>query len=91
MVVQMGPSSSADSSCRFGLTVTKKTARSAVLRNRMRRRLRAAALAVLPEAGVMGRDVVLIGRLPAAEIPYDQLLKDLRWCLKRLTQGGEGA
>jgi ribonuclease P protein component len=66
---------------RFGLTATKKLG-NAVLRNRIRRRLRHAARIVL--AGHSHVDVVLIGRVATAECPFEQLLKDLRWCLKRL-------
>jgi ribonuclease P protein component len=85
MVVQIGPSPGPDP--RFGLTVTKKTAASAVIRNRIRRRLREAAFKTLPDYPAEGWDLVLIGRLSAADIPYEQLLKDLSWCLKRLDLG----
>lgn len=75
---------------RFGLTVTKKTAKKAVDRNRIRRRLRAAACDILstrPELG--GQDFVLIGRPATQTAPYEKLTGDLRWCLKRLAQESE--
>ncbi len=69
---------------RIGYTVTKKTESSAVKRNRIKRRLRAAANAVLPEGAASGHDYVLIGRSMSATRPYESLCKDLRWCLEKL-------
>lgn len=72
-------------SLRFGLTVTKKLSKSAVVRNRMRRRLRAAALDVLPAKAARNHDYVLIARPETGDYPYDKLCSDLKWCLKRLS------
>ena len=69
---------------RFGLTVTKKVSRSAVVRNRIRRRLRALAREILATQALPGRDYVLIGRVDTERCPYQKLEKDLVWCLKRL-------
>ncbi|HEY8963223.1 MAG TPA: ribonuclease P protein component [Alphaproteobacteria bacterium] len=66
---------------RFGLTATKKLG-NAVIRNRIRRRLRAAANIAL--AGRPNTDVVLIGRSATVDAPFEQILKDLNWCLKKL-------
>ncbi len=73
------------SAVRFGLTVTKKLSKSAVVRNRMRRRLRAAAFDVLPAKAARGHDYVLIARPETGDYPYDKLCSDLKWCLKRLS------
>ena len=70
--------------CRFGLTVTKKISKSAVVRNRIRRRLRAAACDVLPGSAASGYDFVLIGRKETETLEYAKLTGDLRWCVKRL-------
>ncbi len=67
---------------RFGLTVTKRTAKRAVDRNRIKRRLRAAVAEALQD--VTGLDIVIMGRLPALTCPYPTLVKDIKWCLKRL-------
>lgn len=69
---------------KFGLTVTKKLSKSAVVRNRIRRRLRAVAYDVLPSKARKGVDYVLIGRPESENLPYDKLCSDLSWCLKRL-------
>lgn len=69
---------------RVGYTVTKKTEASAVKRNRIKRRLRAAAAAVLPDFALDGHDYVLIGRHMSATRPYDTLCNDLKWCLEKL-------
>lgn len=71
---------------RTGITVTKKTHKSAVRRNRIKRRLRAAIADVLSTRAKPGYDYVLIGRRETETCGYDQLLKDLKWCLKRTEQ-----
>lgn len=70
--------------CRFGLTVSKKTDKSAVIRNRIRRRLRAASRDILPLYAKPGHDYVLVGRAVARDKTYDALKNDLLWCLKRM-------
>jgi len=68
---------------RLGLTVTKQIGK-AVERNRIRRRLRAAADAVLPRAGQAGFDYVLVARRPALTVPFDTLLADLERAVSRV-------
>lgn len=82
MVVEAAPNGGED--IRYGLTVSKKVSKSAVDRNRARRRLRAAARDLLPVYLQPGTDIVLIGRVETARRPYAQLKEDLRWCLKKL-------
>lgn len=69
---------------RIGYTVTKKIG-NAVVRNRMKRRLRALARELLPHAGILGADHVLIGRAGGIERDYAQLQTELAKALKRLT------
>jgi ribonuclease P protein component len=57
---------------RFGFTVSRRTARSAVERNRIRRRLREAVRAMEPEARP-GVDYVLVGRRSALSQPFSEL------------------
>ncbi len=68
---------------RVGFTTTKKLG-NAVIRNRIRRRLREAARLTLPEIAHPGFDYVLIGRPGAAKRPFAELQKDLNSALKRL-------
>ncbi|MDF2385813.1 ribonuclease P protein component [Nostoc ellipsosporum NOK] len=66
----------ADPVMRVGITVSKKVG-NAVIRNRMKRRFRALAREVLPEAGLPGADHVLIGRNGGIERPFDELRAEL--------------
>lgn len=68
---------------RVGLTVTKKTG-NAVVRNRIRRRLRAATRAILPQAGQTGYDYVLVARRAALTAEYRNLLDSLRGTLQQI-------
>ena len=69
---------------RFGLTITKKIYKQAVKRNLIRRRMRAVAYEVLTEDAKQGYDFVLIGKTDTLDRPYSDLVKDLKWCLKKL-------
>ncbi|PKP83755.1 MAG: ribonuclease P protein component [Alphaproteobacteria bacterium HGW-Alphaproteobacteria-2] len=69
---------------RVGFTCSKKIG-NAVTRNRAKRRLRAAARAVLPGAGRAGWDYVLVGKPGATvERPFAALCDDLARALERL-------
>jgi len=84
-VLLIRPRGDGDPLMRLGLTVSKKVG-NAVIRNRMRRRLRELARAILPEAGVPGADHVLIGRAGGIERPYAQLGEELRRALAKLSK-----
>lgn len=66
-----------------GFTVTKKLG-NAVIRNRIKRRLRSAAADMLPSDAKVGMAYVLIGRAATAHADADKIRADLKWCLKRL-------
>ncbi|MEZ5758398.1 MAG: ribonuclease P protein component [Emcibacteraceae bacterium] len=68
---------------RVGYTASKKVG-NAVLRNRAKRRMREAAQLVMSENGVKNHDYVLIARKEITERPYIELIRDLKWSLKRL-------
>jgi ribonuclease P protein component len=72
-----------EAAVRAGFTCTK-TLGNAVVRNRIKRRLRAAAAQILPLWGRAGHDYVLIGRGKAKDCPYSELLDDLAFAVKRL-------
>jgi len=74
------------SGIRVGYTCSKKVG-GAVVRNRAKRRLRAAAAEVFGAAGRNGWDYVLIGRAGStAGLPYQTLLADLTKAVERVHQ-----
>lgn len=83
-----------DAAIGVGFTVTKKEGNAAV-RNRIRRRFRAAVQAVLGDSGAPGTDYVIIGRQPAADAPFPSLLADLKEALaeaaRRAARGAKAA
>ena len=74
-----------DPAIRIGYTVTKKIG-GAVVRNRMKRRFRALARAILPDQGVTGADHVLIGRAAGIERDYATLADELRRALAKVAK-----
>jgi ribonuclease P protein component len=77
---------------RVGFTASKKIG-GAVVRNRAKRRLRAAAAAVLPLSGAAGTDYVLVARRDTVTRPFDSLLSDLAQAVRaahvKLGRAGE--
>jgi ribonuclease P protein component len=89
LVLQAAPQPAAsepEGEIRIGLTASRKVG-NAVIRNRAKRRLRAAAAAVLAERGRPGTDYVLIARAGTAERPYGALVADLESALRRVDRG----
>ncbi|AOH86715.1 ribonuclease P protein component [Sphingomonas panacis] len=82
-VLLVRPRDDGDPAMRIGYTVTKKIG-NAVVRNRMKRRLRALARDVLPESGVRGADHVLIGRNGGVERDFAQLRSELTKALAKV-------
>lgn len=68
---------------RVGFTASRRVG-GAVVRNRARRRLRAAAGTVLPASAAVDRDYVLIARRTTAERGFADLVADLEHALARL-------
>lgn len=75
-VLLVRPRDDGDATMRIGYTVTKKVGNS-VVRNRMKRRLRALARELLPTHGVAGADHVLIGRNGGIERDFGDLRREL--------------
>lgn len=73
-----------DKGIRFGLTVSKRVSKLAVRRNLVKRRLRVAALEVLPKYKNQNIDIVMVGRVSTMDASFDNLKRDLGWCLKKM-------
>lgn len=68
---------------KYGVTATKKVG-NAVIRNKCKRRLRAAMSDMSHNHILNTANIVLIARHNTATCPWDKLVGDLKWCLKRL-------
>jgi ribonuclease P protein component len=66
---------------RIGFTASRKVG-GAVMRNRAKRRLRAAAAATLPLSGREGHDYVLVARTATLSRPFAELTRDLEKALR---------
>ena len=82
-VIQTKKSADKDSAPHVGFTVTKKVG-NAVIRNRVRRRLKEAAREIIPLKASQGWEYVLIGRYACLNIAYERIKSDLKWALKKL-------
>ena len=71
---------------RYGITVTKRIG-NAVVRNRMKRRLRVLLRELLPDQGLPGHDHVLIGRDGGIERDFAKLRGELSAALARAGAG----
>ena len=80
VVVQQLDRADGDPTVRLGFTATRKIG-GAVVRNRAKRRMRAAAQAILPQLGKPGFDYVLIARNGAPTRAWPRLLDDVKTAL----------
>ena len=68
---------------RFGFTVTKKLG-NAVVRNRIRRRLKEAAKLAADAHAKAGFDYVVVARKAAFDMPFERMLADMVAALRRV-------
>jgi ribonuclease P protein component len=78
----------AEASARFGFTVTRQCG-TAVVRNRIRRRLRAAVSGLAAEHAKPGYDYVVIARTAALDRPFPVLKADLVAAFERVSKAAE--
>lgn len=69
---------------RFGYTVTKKMG-NAVIRNRIKRRLREAVVKAAMPLATPGYDYVIISRHKALDCPFADLVRDMEFAFSRIT------
>lgn len=81
-MVQVRQRDDGDPVKRAGFTVTKKIG-NAVVRNRLKRRLRELARLILPAHGMAGADHVLIGREPGLVRDFAAMTIDLKKALAK--------
>jgi ribonuclease P protein component len=91
LVLQAAPQPEAETGeLRVGYTASRRVG-NAVVRNRAKRRLRAAAAEVLARDGRKGTDYVLIARADTPSRPYRDLVGDLAGALRQVERRrGEG-
>ncbi len=86
VILQAAPSLSEEKvPFKVGFTTTKKIGK-AVVRTRVRRRLRAVVREVFCGRAKDNVEYVLIGRYNTANCPYKDLKSDVKWALKKANQ-----
>ncbi len=76
-----------DAAPRFGFTVSKRTAKKAVERNRIRRRLKEAVRLAAPGRARSGCDYVVVGRRSALSESFAALKAELAGALAQAPRG----
>ena len=85
LVMQAGkrPTTSEEKAAGLGFTCTKRLG-GAVIRNRVRRRLKAAAQQLAPQLARPGQDYVIIGRQQAIDCPFRMIEEDMAYAFRRI-------
>lgn len=81
MIIQM--STDQNKNTRVGYTASKKVG-NAVIRNKAKRRLREVVKQVMNRTVKAGHDYVIIARNGIESYPFKELIRDMKWSLKRL-------
>jgi ribonuclease P protein component len=89
VVIQCKDVESEDGNINYGITVSKKVSKRAVVRNRIKRQIRVIIRAVDPDLYDPNKYYVVIGRVAAIEKSFKDMLRDYKYCLKRLRAEAE--
>ena len=90
LTVIVAPRPEANSPARLGVIVSKRVSRLAVVRNRVRRRVREAFRALQPQM-ITDADVIVIAHRPLIEYDYWAIKAQLQEALTRLGMAGDGS
>ena len=82
-VLQTKKADDSERSPHVGFTVTKKVG-NAVIRNRVRRRLKEAAREIFPLKARDGWDYIVVGRYACMDMAYARIKSDMKWALSKL-------
>lgn len=66
----------------IGISISRKVSKKAVVRNRIKRRIRAVFLDLLPEI-YPGWKIIVVVRSPAVECEYEHFLRELKKLLRK--------
>ncbi len=89
LTLQARDRADADPLVRIGFTITRKVG-NAVVRNRIRRRLRDATPRVAAETARSGHDYVIVARRGLVDAPFEAMLSELAAAFKRVHKAGSG-
>jgi ribonuclease P protein component len=90
LLLQARESTDADDAIRVGFTASRKVG-NAVMRNRAKRRLRAAVKMIMPLHAAAGHDYVVIARQATAHRPFPALQQDLETAMRKLRVWRDGS
>jgi len=74
---------SADKTVQFGISISRKVSKRAVVRNRIKRRIKAILRQQLPNISESWQ-IVIVVRPAAVECSFDEFLRELEYLLKKL-------
>lgn len=84
VVVQCKNVENTESNLNYGITVSKKVSKKAVVRNRIKRQIRVIIRDVDPDLYDPNKYYVVIARVAAVKKNFTDMLRDYKYCLKRL-------
>ena len=84
MIIQKIENNPADKKINFGIIVSKKVSKLAVDRNKIKRQIKSAAYEIFSEHAKKEYDFVIIARNTIKNASFNDIKKDIKWCLKKM-------